>query len=56
MDSWKFNSTAQHVLRVAIANNLSITYSDVYKTVKTIVSDEVYTKDGKRYKIILKEI
>ena len=58
MDSWKFNSTAQALLRGTISDNLKIPYLDVYKTVKTFNTHTsiIETKDGKKYQLVLKEI
>ncbi len=56
MNSYKFNSSAQHHLRVAISNSLGIEYSDVYMHVDKIEHDVVTIKDGTKYKVILKKI
>lgn len=56
MQSWKFNSTAQGILREAIAKSLKIPYTDVYKTVRDTRSNFIQTKDGKVYELILKEV
>lgn len=59
MNSWKFNSTANYVLRAAIYNSLNISPLDVYKTLKSIGTyspDIIETKDGKKYKLVLEEI
>lgn len=55
MQSWKFNSTAQGILREAISRSLKIPYNDVYKTIRETKSNFIRTKDGKLYEIILKE-
>ena len=57
MNSWKFNSIAQHVLRIVFHKQLNIEYSDIYKTIKDINADgEIETKDGKKFKLVLQEI
>jgi hypothetical protein len=58
MQSWKFNSIAQAVLRVHIMRSLNIAYTDVYKTIKDVYlpSGIIETKDGKKYKLVLEEI
>jgi hypothetical protein len=60
MNSWKFNSTAQTFLRIAISNQLNIPISDIYKTVKSLDSylneNVIETKDGKKYILVLEEI
>ena len=59
MNSWRFNSIANYVLRAAIYNSLNISPSDVYKTVKSIGGhgpDIIETKDGKKYKLVLEKI
>jgi len=56
MQSWKFNSTARSVLMEGIAASLKIPYSDVYKTIRNMNSNFIKTKDGKIYKVILKEV
>lgn len=60
MNSWKFNSTAQTFLRIAISNQLNIPISDIYKTVKSLDfymhSSIIETKDGKKYTLVLQEI
>ena len=55
MNSWKFNSAAQSVLKVAVAKHFNIEYSDVYKKVTHIDRDFIYIKD-KKYKVTLKEV
>ena len=39
MNSWKLNSTAGHLLRLAISKSLNIHFTEVYKTVKFIHHD-----------------
>lgn len=56
MQSWKFNSTAQGILREAISKSLKIPYNDVYKTIRETKSNFIRTKDGCIYEIILKQI
>ena len=57
MNSWKLNSTAGHLLRLAISKSLNIHFTEVYKTVKFIHHDGVIeTSDGKKYELTLKEI
>ena len=58
MNSWRLNSIANVVLRQTISSSLSILIVDVYKTVKTIDSNTqiIETHNGKKYKLVLKEI
>jgi len=60
MNSWKLNGIAGHLTRQAIINSLNITFSELYKTVKSIYSinniNIIETQDGKKYTLILKEI
>ena len=57
MNSWKLNSTAGHLLRLAISKSLNIHFTEVYKTVKFINNDGVIeTSDRKKYELTLKEI
>jgi len=60
MNSWKLNGIAGHLTREAIINSLNITFSELYKTVKSIYSinniNIIETQDGKKYTLILKEI
>lgn len=57
MNSWKLNGIAGHITRYAISQGLEIPHSDIYKTIKDISMDGIIeTKEGKRYKLELKEI
>lgn len=56
MQSWKFNSIAQGILREAISKSLKIPYTDVYKTIRDTHYNLIKTKDGKVYELILKEV
>jgi hypothetical protein len=60
MNSWKLNGIAGHLTRQAIINSLNITFSELYKTVKSIYNinniNIIETQDGKKYTLILKEI
>ncbi len=56
MQSWKFNSTARSVLIDAITASLKIPYTEVYKIIRRMNSNFIETKDGKIYKVILKEV
>lgn len=57
MNSWKLNGIAGHLTRRAIIEKLSITFTEIYKTVKSIDNNGIIeTKDGKKYKLELKEI
>jgi hypothetical protein len=56
MNSWKFNSTAQHLLRRAIIKYFKLESESVYRAVKSINGDLVMMYDGKVYEVTLKEI
>lgn len=57
MNSWKLNSTAGHLFRLAISKSLNIHFTEVYRKVKSINHDGVIeTSDGKRYELTLKEV
>ena len=57
MNSWKLNGIASSVTRHAICEGLNIPHYDIYKTVKSLSADGVIeTHEGKKYKLILKEI
>ena len=57
MNSWRLNGIAGHVTRYAIAEGLGIEHTDIYKEVKSMTpSGIIETKDGKKYKLELKEI
>jgi hypothetical protein len=58
MNSWKFNSTARHILALSITNFFKIPYSNIYKKVKEINEQTgiIITDDGKKYKLTLEEI
>lgn len=57
MNSWKLNGMAGHITRCAISQGLEIKHYDIYKTIKNIsMNGVIETKDGKKYKLELKEI
>lgn len=47
MNSWKFNSTANYTMRLAIADCLKISSDEVYKSVKEFRKGKVVLKDGR---------
>lgn len=53
MNSWKFNSIAQTVLRKAVARYFEIEYSDVYKKVTYIDRDFIYKTERKTHKSLV---
>jgi len=56
MQSWKFNSIANSILRTAVATSLKIPFTDVYKVIRDTKSNYIKTKDGKIYEVILKKV
>ena len=57
MNSFKLNGMAGHITRYAISQGLGIQHNDIYKTIKDIsMGGIIETKDGKKYKLELKEI
>jgi hypothetical protein len=56
MQSWKFNSTANSILRTAVATSLRIPFTDVYKVIRETKSNYIILKTGKVYKVTLEEI
>jgi sugar-specific transcriptional regulator TrmB len=57
MNSWRLNGMAGHLTRSAICKKLGIHHTEIYKVVKDIEMDGVITtKEGKKYKLELKEI
>lgn len=56
MQSWKFNSTANYILRTAVAASLRIPFTDVYKVIRETKSNYIALKNGKVYEVILKEV
>ena len=57
MNSWKLNGIVGHLARCAIIKKLNITFTQIYKTVKSINNENIIeTFDGKKYKLELKEI
>lgn len=57
MNSWKLNGQAGHLAKEAITKGLNISFMDLYKTVKNIDNKGIIeTKDGKKYKLELKQI
>lgn len=56
MQSWKFNSIANYILRTAVATSLKIPFTDVYKVIRDTNSNYITMKNGKVYEVILKEV
>ncbi len=58
MNPFKLNSTIGTVARIAIAESLGISWTEVYKTVKNINCgrNSITTKDGKEYRLVLEEV
>ncbi len=57
MNAYKLNGQAGHHFRVAVCKKLNIRGTEIYKAVKDISRDGVIlTKDGKKYKLELKEL
>lgn len=61
MNAYKLNGMAGHYFRMTIVKYLKIHWTDIYKTVSKIESSEnnpciITTKEGKKYKLVLKEI
>lgn len=57
MNSWKLNSTAGYLFRLAVSKSLSIHFTEVYKKVKSINNEGVIeTSNGKKYELVLKEL
>lgn len=57
MNSYKLNGVAGHLTRRAIVKGLNIKFSEIYKTVQSVdAGGWIWTKDGKKYELILKEI
>ena len=58
MNSWKLNGSVGHIARMAICEGLRIHHSRIYKEVRLMDAYKgiIQTKDGKKYKLILKEI
>jgi hypothetical protein len=56
MNSYKFNSTSNYILRYVISNFFKINHTEVYKKVKSIDNDIITTDNNKKYRITLVEI
>ena len=60
MNAYKLNGIVGHLLRRAICKKLQIHHTDIYKVVSDAytTSEEsiIETKEGKKYKITLKQI
>lgn len=57
MNSWKLNGMAGHLARTAINEGLDIHHTEIYKVVKSVDNHGIIeTHEGKKYKLILKEI
>ena len=57
MNSFKLNGMAGHLTRQAIIKGLNISFTEIYKVVKSVDSEGIIeTKDGKKYKLMLTEL
>jgi hypothetical protein len=57
MNAFKFNSMCGVLVRSVVCKQLDIHWTDVYKNVDNVKTNgEIHTKDGKIYKLQLKEI
>lgn len=56
MNSWKFNSISQYLLRNAIIKYFKLEPSSIYRAVETIEGTNIIMYDGKIYELTLKEI
>lgn len=57
MNSWKLNSIANYLLRLAICEGLDIPMQKVYKTVESAdLKGNITLKDGRVFKLTLTEI
>lgn len=56
MNSWKFNSSAQYLLRDAVIKYFKLEPSSIYRVVKAIERTNIIMYNGKVYELTLKEI
>jgi len=56
MNSWKFNSISQYLLRNAIIKYFKLEPSNIYRAVKTIEGTNIIMYNDKVYELTLKEI
>ena len=56
MNSWKFNSISQYLLRDAITKYFKLEPSSIYRAVKTIEGTNIIMYNNKVYEFTLKEI
>lgn len=56
MNSWKFNSISQYLLRDAIIKYFKLEPSSIYRAVETIEGTNIIMYNGKIYELTLKEI
>jgi predicted transcriptional regulator len=57
MNSWKLNGMVGHLARTAINEGLNIEKTQIYKKVKSVDNHGIITThEGKKYKLVLKEI
>jgi len=56
MNSWKFNSISQYLLRNAIIKYFKLEPSSIYKAIETIEGTNIIMNNGKIYELTLKEI
>jgi len=56
MNSWKFNSSAQYLLRDAVIKYFKLEPSSIYRAVETIEGTNIIMYNGKIYELTLKEI
>lgn len=56
MNSWKFNSSPQYLLRDAVLKYFKLEPSNIYRAVKAIEGTNIVMYNGKVYGLTLKEI
>lgn len=57
MNSWKLNGMAGHLSRNAIINGLKIKFTELYRVIKNIDSNNIiHLHDGRSFKLELKEL
>lgn len=56
MNSWKFNSSAQYLLRDAVLKYFKSEPFNIYRAVKAIEGTNIVMYNGKVYGLTLKEI
>ena len=57
MNAYRLNGLAGHYFRQAIVKGLNINWNEIYKIVKSIDQQGIIeTKDGKKYKVELREL